>query len=121
MKITKEIWLKATAEAMSTGGCKELFKSDHEIEELFTDYSFYLFTNLSGKTLDETDFIQAIIESSAEIFSEVGLSISSVLIQTALMCFAKQIWDSLLKLTESDRINTEHENFRTALKSQKSE
>lgn len=121
MKITKEIWLKATAEAMSTESCKELFNSNPETEELFTDYAFHLFLTLSGKTLDKSEFIHTVGDISREILSEVGMDMTNVLVNVALMCFASQIWDNLMKLAESDRINSEYENFRTVLKSQKSE
>ena len=121
MKITREIWLKATAEAMSTESCKELFESDPTTEELFTDYAFHLLLTLSGKTLDKAEFIHTVGDISKEILSEVGMDITSVLVNLALMCFASQIWENLIKLTESDRINSEYENFRSVLKSQKSE
>lgn len=121
MKITREIWLKATAEAMLTDSCKELFESDPTTEELFTDYSFHLLLTLSGKTLDKAEFIHAVGDISKDILSEVGMDITSVLINIALMCFASQIWENLTKLTESDRINSEYENFKSVLKAQKSE
>lgn len=121
MKITKEIWLKATAQAMSTEGCKELFESEPNTEELFTDYAFHLLLTLSGKTLDRPEFIQTVGDISREIFSEVGMDMTNVLINLALMCFASQIWDNLMKLTESDQVNAEYENFKSVLKSQKSE
>ena len=121
MTITKEIWLKATAEAMSTEGCKELFESEPNAEELFTDYAFHLLLTLSGKTLGRPEFIQTVGDISREILSEVGTSTTNALVNLALMCFASQIWDNLTKLTESDQLNSEYENFRTVLKSQKSE
>lgn len=121
MKITREIWLKATAEAMSTEACKELFESNSNFEDLFTDYSFHLLLNLSGKTLDRVEFIHTLGDISKELLSEVGMDITNVLVNLALMCFASQIWDNLIKLTESDRINSEYENFKSVLKAQKSE
>lgn len=121
MKITKEIWLKATAEAMSNESCKELFESDPNTEELFTDYAFHLFLTLSGKTIDKTEFIHTVGDISKEVLSEAGMNITNVLVNLALMCFANQIWENLIKLTESGRINTEYENFRSVLKPQKSE
>ena len=121
MTITKEIWLKATAEAMSTEACKELFANDSTMEDLFTDYSFHLLLTLSGKTLDKSEFIHTVGDISKEILSEVGMDITNVLVNLALMCFASQIWENLMKLTESDRVNSEYENFKTVLKSQKSE
>lgn len=121
MTITKEVWLKATAEAMSTDSCKELFGKYSTMEELFTDYSFHLLRTLSGKTLDKSEFIQRVGAISKDILSEVGVDITSVLVNIALMCFAGQIWENLMKLTESDRINSEYENFKSVLKAQKSE
>lgn len=121
MTITREIWLKATAKAMSTESCKKLFESYSNMEDLFTDYSFHLLLNLSGKTLDKTEFIHTVVDISKDILSEVGMDITNVLVSLALMCFASQIWVNLMKLTESDRVNAEYENFRSVLKSQKSE
>ena len=121
MKIPRETWLKATAEAMSTEACKELFESYSNIEDLFTDYSFVLLLKLSGKTLDRVEFINTVGDISKDILSEVGVDITNVLVNLALMCFASQIWDNLIKLTESDHVNAEYENFRSVLKSQKSE
>ena len=121
MTITKEIWLKATAEAMSTDSCKQLFEDDSILEDLFTDYSFHLLLNLSGKTLDRPEFIQTVGDISRDILSEVGMGMTNVLVNLALMCFASQIWDNLMKLTESDRVNAEYESFKTVLKAQKSE
>lgn len=121
MKITKEIWLKATAEAMSTESCRELFESDSNIEDLFTDYSYHLLLNLSGKTLDKAEFIHTLGDISKDILSEVGMDITNVLVNIALMCFASQIWENLMKITESDRVNAEYEHFKSLLKAQKSE
>lgn len=121
MKITKEIWLKATAQAMSTDSCKELFDSEPTTEELFTGYAFHLLLTLSGKTLDKAEFIHTVGDVSKDILSEVGMDITNVLVNIALMCFASQIWENLIKLTESDRINSEYENFKSVLKAQKSE
>lgn len=121
MTITKEIWLKATAEAMSTDSCKELFDSEPLAEELFTDYSFHLLLTLSGKTLNKTEFIQTVGDISRDILAETRTDVTSVMVNIALMCFANLIWENLIKLTESDRINTEYENFRAVLKAQKSE
>ena len=121
MKITKEIWLKATAQAMSTESSKKLFANNSNFEDLFTDYSFHLLLNLSGKTLDRVEFIHTVGDISKELLSEVGIDTTNVLVLLALMCFAAQIWENLQKLTESDHLNSEYENFKTVLKSQKSE
>ena len=121
MTITKEIWLKATAEAMSTEACKELFANDSTMEDLFTDYSFSLFQLLSGKTLKRVDFIKEVGDFSAELLKEIGMGTTNVLVNIALMCFANQIWKNMANLAETERISKEYDNFRGVLKSQKSE
>lgn len=121
MKITKEIWLKATAEAMSIESCKKLFNFDPEVEELFTDYSFHLFLTLSGKTLDKAEFIQTVGDISKDILSEVGMDTTNVLVNLALMCFASEIWENLETQVKSEQINSEYENFKSVLKAQKPE
>lgn len=121
MTITKEIWLKATAKAMSTEASKELFENDSTIEELFTDYSFHLLLTLSGKAVNREEFIKVVGDTCMEILNEVGVDMTNVLVNLALMCFASQIWENMKKLTKSDHLNSEYENFKTVLKSQKSE
>lgn len=121
MTITKEIWLKATAEAMSTEATKKLFENESTMEEIFTDYSFHLLLTLSGKTLNREDFIKAVGDVCKDILSEVGMDMTNVLVNLALMCFASQIWENMAKLTESNRLNSEYENFKSVLKSYKAE
>lgn len=121
MTITKEIWLKATAEAMSTEACKELFENDSTIEDLFTNYSFHLLMTIKGKTLNREEFIKVVGDVCNDLLSEVGMDMTNVLVILALMYFASQIWENLMKLTESEHLNSEYEKFKTALKSQKSE
>jgi hypothetical protein len=121
MKITRESWLKATAEAMSMEASKKLFKDGTLMEDLFTEYSFSLFQILSGKTLNHEEFIDAVEDFGKEILSETDMKTTTVLVKIALMVFANQIWESMIKLTESDHLNSEYENFKSVLKSQKSE
>lgn len=121
MKITRETWLKATAEAMSTEESKELFKNDSLMENLFTDYSFNLFQILSGKTLNHVEFIDEVADFAKEILSGTGIETTSVLVNIALMIFANGIWENMIKLTESEHLNSEYENFKSVLKAQKSE
>ena len=121
MTITKEIWLKATAKAMSTEASKELFKNDSRMKDLYTDYSFNLFQILSGRALNHMEFIDEVAVFAKEILSGTGMETTSVLVNIALMFFANQIWENMEKLTKSDRVNAEYKNFRSVLKSQKSE
>ena len=121
MKITKESWLKATAKAMSTDEAKELFKADSEIEALFTDYSFHLYLKLKGKTISESEFRETIADVHIELLSEVGADLLNIIINTALIIFAVQIWENLTDQIAQDEVNTEYENFKAVLKTQNSQ
>lgn len=121
IKITKELWLKATANAMTTDQAKELFKSDSQIEQLFTDYSFYLYTKLKGKTLTDSEFKETLANLHTELISELGSDLTSVIVNIALLTFAVQIWENLTDQFAQEEFNTEYENFKSVLKSQKSE
>lgn len=121
MKITRESWLKATAKAMSTDSAKELFKSDTEIESLFTDYSFHLYTKLKGKTLTESEYNEVVADLHSELLSELGADPLNIIVNLALIIFAVQIWENLTSQIAQDELNSEYENFKTVLKSQKPE
>ena len=121
VKITRESWLKATAKAMSTDQAKELFKSDSEIETLFTDYAFHLYIKLKDKTLTKSEFKETIANIHSELITELGADLTNVLINIALIVFALQIWKNLTDQIEQDELNTEYNNFKSVLKSQKSE
>ena len=120
-KITRESWLKATAKAMSTDAAKELFKADSEIESLFTDYSFHLYLKLKGKTLTESEFNETIADVHVDLLSELGADLLNIVINTALIIFAVQIWENLTDQVAQDQLNSEYESFKSVLKSQKSE
>lgn len=121
MKITRESWLKATAKAMSTDLAKELFKSDSEVEALFTDYSFHLYIKLKGKTLTESEFNETIADIHMELLSELGADLLNIIVNMALIIFAVQIWENLTDQIAQDQLNSEYDSFKTVLKSQKSE
>lgn len=121
VKITRESWLKATAKAMSTNQAKELFKSDAEIESLFTDYAFHLYIKLKGKTLTESEYQETVANIHSELLTEVGADLINIIVNIALIIFAVEIWENLTDQIEQDEMNTEYNNFKTVLKSQKSE
>ena len=122
MKITRESWLKATAEAMSTESAKTLFKSDSQIESLFTDYSFHLYTRMKGMELTESDFDEIVANVHVDLLTELDINpMLNMVVNLALMIFAKQIWDNLISQAEQNEVNKEYENFKTVLKSQNSE
>lgn len=121
MKITRESWVKATAEAMSAESAKELFKSLPKIEPLFTEYAFHLYIKLKDKTLTKSEYQETIANIHTELLIELGADITNVLVNLALMVFAVQIWENLTDQIAQDEVNTEYENFKTVLKSQNSE
>ena len=121
MKVTRESWLKATAKAMSTDAAKELFKADSEIEALFTDYSFHLYLKLKGKTLTKSEFNETIADVHIDLLSELGSGLINIVINTALIIFAVQIWENLTDHIAQDQLNSEYDSFKSVLKSQKSE
>ena len=91
------------------------------MEQLFTDYSFYLYSKLKGKTLTKSEFKETLDNLHTELISELGLDLTSVLVNIALLIFARQIWENLTDQIAQDEFNSEYENFKTVLKSQKSE
>ena len=121
VKITKESWLKATAKAMTTDQAKELFKSDSEIEALFTDYAFHLYIKLKDKTLTESEYQETIAGLHTELLTEIGADLINIIVNIALIIFAVEIWQNLTDQIEQDELNTEYNNFKSVLKSQKSE
>lgn len=121
VKITKESWLKATAKAMLTDTAKELFKSDSEIESLFTDYSLHLYLKLKGKTLTDSEFNELVADVHCDLLSEVGVGLINIIVNTALIIFAVQIWENLTAQFAQDQLNSEYGSFKSVLKSQKSE
>ena len=121
MKITRESWLKATAKAMSTDAAKELFKSDSEIEALFTDYSFHLYLKLKGKTITESEFNEIVADVHCNLLYKVGADLINIIVNTALIIFAVQVWENLPDQLTQDELNTEYDSFKSVLKSQKSE
>ena len=106
---------------MSTESAQELFKSDSEIESLFTDYSFHLYTKLKGKTLTESEFKETLANLHTELISELGADLTSVIVNIALLIFAVQIWENIADQFAQQEFNTEYENYKSVLKSQKSE
>ena len=119
MKITMESWLKATAKAMSTEASKKLFSSDSQIKSLFIDYSFHLYTKLKGKTITESEYNKIVADIHVETLSETEVNFMlNITIDLTLIIFAVQIWQNLTDQPAEDEMNTEYNNFKSALKSQ---
>ena len=121
VKITRESWLKATAKAMSTDQAKELFKSNSEIEALFTDYALHLYIKLKDKTLTESEYQETIAGLHAELLIELGADHKNIIVNIALISFAVEIWENLTYQPAQDELNSEYDSFKSVLKSQKSE
>jgi len=122
MKVTRESWLKATAEAMSTKSAKELFKCDSEIESLFEDYSFHLYVRMKDIDLTESGFNEIVADVHIKLLTEIEMDFGlNAIVNLALMIFATNIWLNLISQSEQGETNKEYENFKTVLKSQKSE
>lgn len=121
IKITRESWLKATAKAMSTDQAKELFKVDSKFETLFTDYAFHLYIKLKDKTLTDSEYHEAITNIYSKLITELGADFTNVIVNIALIIFAHKIWENLTDQVKQYEINTEYNNFKSVLKSQKSE
>ena len=94
MKITKDIYNKATAEAMNRESTQKLFKADPKVFDMFSLFSFILFTRLEGKDVTEDGYTDAV---AMVIVGALPNSIkkSNMIKILALMIFSLQIWDEL--------------------------
>lgn len=96
MIITKEVFLRATATAMSTESAAELFDKNPETFDMFSLFSYCLFISIEKKdiTIEAYDIAvtDLIVDISPDTISEV-----SILKKHALIIFAAQIWKALEK------------------------
>ena len=106
---------------MSTDQAKERFKSDSEFATLFTDYAFHLYLKLKDKALTKSEFKETVANIRSELITELGAGLANILVNIALIFFAVQIWENLTDQVAQDEMNTEYNNFKTVLNSQKSE
>lgn len=124
MKITKDNYIKATAEAMNRESTQKLLKADSQVFDMFSLFAFAVFNRLDGKDITEDSFYSTVADVIAQASPEKISSISTIK-QLALIIFSLQIWEELEKLDKSDGNNPdkpdgnnpEYDSFKTELNS----
>ena len=116
MKITKDNFTKATAEAMNRESTQKLFKADPKAFDMFSLFSFILFNRLEGKDVTEDDFIGSVAMVILDALPD-RIKQSTMIKNLALIIFSLQIWDELKKLDKPDSRNPEYDSFKTELNS----
>ena len=116
MKITKDNYTKATAEAMSRESTQKLFKAYSQAFDMFSLFSFILFNRLEGKDVTEDDFIGSVEMIILDALPD-SIKRSTMIKYLALIIFSLQIWDELEKLDKPDSRNPEYDSFKTELNS----
>lgn len=116
MKITKDNYLKATAEAMSTESSVELFNACPETFDMFTLFAYCVFNKVENKETTEEEFDRAVATIIAKSLPD-KISDSTMLKDLALLVFANMIWSELEKLDKPEKDDPEYDKFKSGLKS----
>lgn len=116
MKITKDNYTKATAEAMNRESTQELFKADPKAFDMLSLFSFILFNRLEGKDVTEDDFIGSVAMVIRDALPD-SIKQSTMIKYLALIILSLQIWEELKKQDKSDGNNSEYDSFKTELNS----
>lgn len=116
MKITQDIYTKATAEAMNRESTQKLFKGYSQAFDMFSLFSFILFNKLEGKDVTEDDFIDSVATVIQDALPD-SIERSTIIKNLALIIFSLQIWEELKKQDKSDGNNLEYDSFKTELNS----
>lgn len=116
MKITKDNYVKATAEAMNRESAQKLFKAEPQTFDMFSLFSFILFTRLEGKDVTDDDFTDAVLMVILDALPD-SIKRSTIIKNLALIIFSLQIWEELKKQDKSDGNNPEYDSFKTELNS----
>ena len=116
MKITKDNFTKATAEAMNRESTQKLFKADPKAFDMFSLFSFILFNRLEGKEVTEDDFIDSVAMVILDALPD-RIKKSTMINSLALIIFSSQILEELKKQDKSDGNNPEYDSFKTELNS----
>lgn len=116
MKITKDNYTKATAEAMNRESTQKLFKTEPKAFDMFSLFSFILFNRLEGKDVTEDDFIGSVTMVILGVLPD-SIKQSTMIKYLALIMFSSQIWEELKKQDKSDGNNPEYDSFKTELNS----
>ena len=96
MKINKDIFLVATAEAMQNDSTKKLFKAEPVAFDMFSLFAFVVFNRLDGKDITEDSFQITVADVLVQA-SQEKISVISMIKQLALIIFSFQIWEELEK------------------------
>lgn len=124
MKITRDIFLKATAEAMNRESTKKLFKAESHAFDMFSQFAYAVFNRLEGIEVTEDSFHETVAEVLVRVTPD-KISDRTMIINLSFIIFSLQIWEELEKLDktegdnpdESDVVNPEYYNFKTELNS----
>lgn len=114
MKITKDNFTKATAEAMNRELTQKLFKAEPKAFDLFSLFAFTLFNRLEGKDVTEDDFAGS---AATVILDDDSIKQTTMINSLALIVFSSQILKELKKQDKSDGNNPEYDSFKTELNS----
>lgn len=116
MKINKDIYLEATAQAMSRKATKKLFKSEPRTFDLFSMFALAVFTRVDGKDITDDEYADAVATVITDTLPE-DITSGVMLKDIALMIFSQHIWEELEKLDKPDQKDSETEKFKSELKS----
>ena len=67
MKVTREEWIKATADAMSRPDTLELFDHVPEAFDSFALFSYEVYERIKGKDLEGWQYMEKLVEVVADI------------------------------------------------------
>ena len=116
MKITKDIFLKATAEAMKYDSCQKLFKAEPVAFDMFSIFAFAVFNRIEGKDITEDVFSDTVASVIVDSLPD-EVTDCAMLKDIALVIFSLQIWTELEKMCEPESKDSETEKFKSELKS----
>lgn len=116
MKINKDIFLKATAEAMMQESTQKLFKAEPVAFDMFSIFAFAVFNRIEGKYITEDDFSDTVASVIVDSLPE-NIADSTMLKDIALVIFSLQIWSELEKLDKPEEKSQETDKFKSELKS----
>lgn len=117
MKITRENWLKATADAMSRENTKKLFEASPSSFDLFSMFSYLIWLEIDGKDVTEEDIADVTAKVITELSTADELSNLAMIKSIALIIFSIQIYEELEKATKSEQKNPDYDKFKSGLKS----
>ena len=115
MKINKDIFLKATAEAMMQESTQKLFKAEPVAFDMFSIFAFAVFNRMDGKDITEDDFSYIVADVVVDTLPE-NITDSAMLKDIALVIFSLQIWTELEKLDKPEPKDSETDKFKSELK-----